>query len=103
MKWIVAVLCVLPLIAVDEIGDISPDRPGMTDPPGVLRRGILQNELGTTLQWERHGEDRLLYLTMGTPGIRLGIGGGTELRFGGEGIDGLRISRERVRRSLVGH
>ncbi|MBS1830799.1 MAG: transporter [Acidobacteria bacterium] len=103
MKRFVAVLYAFPLLGQQEIGEISPDRPGMTDPPGVLQRGILQSELGTTMQWERHGEERLLFLTMGTPNIRLGIGHGTELRFGGDGIDGLRTSRNRIRSSMVGH
>lgn len=103
MKWLLAVVCALPVAGQQEVGDISPDRPGLTDPPGVLQRGILQSELGTTLQWERHGDERLLFLTMGTPNIRLGVGRGTELRFGGDGIDGVRTSRNRTRQSMVGH
>lgn len=84
-------------------GEIAPDRPGMTDPPGVLRRGILQTELGTSVQWERHGEERTVLLTMGTPTLRLGLGGATELRFAGDGMSALRTDYGRRREAVVGH
>lgn len=95
MRWWLAAACALRLTAADDLGEIAPDRPGMTDPPGVLRRGIYQTELGTTVQWEKEGT---VMLTMGTPTFRIGVGRQMELRFGGDGL-----SARRTNRAVVGH
>ncbi|MCC6585852.1 MAG: transporter [Bryobacterales bacterium] len=62
------------------------DRPGYSDGVTILGRGILQLETGinlTSLSEESFTEHNF---TGGSPTLRLGVGRGVELRFGGDGF-----------------
>lgn len=86
-----------------EVGEIAADRPGFSDPPAVLPRGILHTEFGFASQWERHGDERRWLLTMGSPTVRVGIGRRTEIRFVGDGVSAMRTELGQRQESLFGH
>jgi hypothetical protein len=77
----------------------SADRPGFATSPVVLRRGITQIEggIGLSIDGDRGGRTRAL--TVGSPLLRMGVGGRAELRVGG---DGFRLLTDEAGRGEAG-
>jgi hypothetical protein len=69
-----------------EKQEFSADRPGFATPPNVLPRGTAQVEGGVSFAVDKEGGIRQRTLTFGNPLIRIGVGGGAELRIGEDGL-----------------
>ena len=65
---------------------ISADRPGFATPPSVLGRGVAQVEGGFTFSVSTDGLLRQHTFTVGSPLLRVGVGGPIELRVAGDGF-----------------
>lgn len=70
----------------DDDAAFSADRPGFTEPPDVLRRGVIQLEGGEVFGVESRPAAVEYNFVEGSPLLRLGVGRRTELRFTGEGF-----------------
>lgn len=66
--------------------EFSADRPGFATPTNVLQRGTAQVEGGVSFAVDRDGNVRQKTLTCGNTLIRIGVGGGAELRIGEDGF-----------------
>ncbi len=69
----------------------SADRPGFSEPADAVPRGVIQIESGVTFSVDTRPATVEYNLIEGSPLLRFGIGGRTELRFSG---DGFRFSKD---------
>jgi Putative MetA-pathway of phenol degradation len=72
-------------LAAQELPEMDSDRPGFTEPAGVLERGLVQLESGITFFSESSEGVRTRGVIAGSPLVRLGLGARTEMRVEGDG------------------
>jgi hypothetical protein len=65
---------------------LTSDRPGFSDGVNVLPAGLLQLESGFSFSGQSSGTSVDRTFIGGSPLLRMGVGHGAELRFGGDGF-----------------
>ncbi len=65
--------------------ELATDRPDFTESSEVVGRGIVQVEMGTTVEWNREPDHRDRAVTLPLALLRLGVSRRMELRVSGDG------------------
>lgn len=71
--------------AQSDVSELVTDRPDFTESSAVVGRGMLQVEMGSTVESEGSGDGRARTVTAPLALVRLGLSPSTELRLSGDG------------------
>jgi hypothetical protein len=79
----------VPVYAQEPAPALATDRPDFTESSGVVGRGFVQFETGTTLEFDRGGKTMTAPLGL----VRIGVGDRVEIRVSGDGFVAARDAR----------